>query len=217
MTELGLALGQVQRNQLMIIWTMFIDRLSTIPGITVNRKLQDSLNNWEDPSQWPSIQFRSLPTSDELLSYKDHPFNVMLNLNGDYQFAKITFEPTNTPVFKEMPVYYAGCGRSTKYCDVDCQITLAALIDLERSGKLDREQVVSMFSSSYDKYCNNIINWSLTKEPLEVVAAKMEAIHQKLLNSNNETSFKKQEDRLYARYLKNRWPRVKALLKINET
>ena len=193
------------------IWMTFFEWLASVPNFTLNRV---EIRNTNNNRLLPEIGSEGLFTPSNLVMYRDVAVKLSLSIINNMQYFKARIDDkgiTSVRKLQELSEFnYAPSFISSEY-----NIELENIQLEERTGEpLNKEQVISMFCRKSYKYFGPLYcSFNLKNVTPEVIVDEMEIQYNKIAKA--KLSLDKNSDKMYNKYLKNRYPRVVALVQNN--
>jgi hypothetical protein len=213
--QISLTINRAYLESISIIWNALINELRTVEGFQIDDEMVSRLNAWNENANthWPVFGNRYSHTPAGLVSYKGYPLTMRMTLSDGWQYCTINMDQCSTYALGEAVCYhgnYYGSGLDTALNILHTN----ELVSGENSGKpLNKVDVLKHFSQRREKRHANSIAWYLSSSPLEWLIEQLDKRIDLIVKSKKAVNFTKQEEKIYNRYLKNRWPKVDAYLK----
>lgn len=209
---ISLALNKAYQDSISTMWNIAINQFRDVEGFRIDDSVLVALNAWNDNGpRWPDFANRYSETPEGLISYKGYPLHMKMSVYGHGQYCTLRMPACSTWSYGEDTSYYYN----ENTLDPDLVIHYDRdLKEEEKTGKqLTKTQVLGLFGKRKEKRHNNAVSWYAATDGLDWVVAKLDNCIELITKSKKSLDFSKQEDKLYNKYLKNRWPKVESYLK----
>lgn len=215
-------------------WNVFINWLSQIEGVRVAHNVARGLTTIDttdaDRSKWPNCLEREKHyyTPENLMFYKDIPIRARLSVQPSWQYCRITFPYLSYYKLAEVYVEVGGLPYDplsdllnwdhVPALSSKLPIDFSTIQSVERANQvLTMDDVVATFTKRVTCECELHFEFYLhnNNAMLPTVTRLLEDRYKKYIHHGGIGEAAKQK--VYAKYLKNRWPRVHSYLDSNKT